>query len=66
VGGRIERIGAAIGAPDNASVIDAAGRALMPRMIADQVHLREPGVIHKGDLATESRAAMFRGCTCRS
>ena len=56
--GRIERIGAATSAPDKASVIDAAGRALMPGMIADQVHFREPGVMRKGDLATESRAAI--------
>ncbi|MEM9304425.1 MAG: dihydroorotase [Pseudomonadota bacterium] len=60
--GRIERLGGAIDA-EAAKVIDAAGRLLMPGMIDDQVHFREPGLTHKGDLATESRAAIAGGIT---
>lgn len=61
-GGRIAQIGAEIIEP-GAEVIDAAGQVLMPGMIDDQVHFREPGVTHKGDLATESHAAIAGGIT---
>jgi dihydroorotase len=44
-------------------VYDAAGRMLLPGMIDDQVHFREPGITHKGDLATESSAAVAGGIT---
>jgi len=60
--GRIARIGGQISAP-GAEVIDAAGRLLMPGMIDDQVHFREPGLTHKGDIASESRAAVAGGIT---
>jgi dihydroorotase len=46
-----------------ASVIDAAGQYLMPGVIDDQVHFREPGLTHKGEIATESRAAVAGGVT---
>ena len=49
-GDRIEQIGSGISAPPNAQIIDAAGKYLMPGMIDDQVHFREPGMTHKGDL----------------
>ena len=62
VGGRIEQIGTRISAPD-AKVIDAAGQVLMPGMIDDQVHFREPGVTYKADMATESHAAIAGGIT---
>ena len=62
-GERIERIDAAIAAPDGAEVIDAAGKLLLPGMIDDQVHFREPGLTHKGDLASESAAAVAGGIT---
>ncbi len=62
VDGRIEQIGAGISAPD-AKVIDAAGQVLMPGMIDDQVHFREPGVTYKADMATESHAAIAGGIT---
>jgi dihydroorotase len=62
-GDRIEQVSAAIGAPDGCSVIDADGKYLMPGMIDDQVHFREPGMTHKGDLATESAAAAAGGIT---
>lgn len=44
-------------------VIDAEGLHLMPGMIDDQVHFREPGLVAKGDIATESRAAIAGGIT---
>ena len=62
-GERIEQIGNSIPADDAAVVIDAAGKYLMPGMIDDQVHFREPGLTHKGDLATESAAAAAGGIT---
>ena len=48
---------------EGADVIDARGKYLMPGMIDDQVHFREPGLTHKGDLFTESRAAVAGGIT---
>ena len=63
VGERIEQVAAQISAPDGAEVIDAAGCYLMPGMIDDQVHFREPGLTNKGDLATESAAAAAGGIT---
>ena len=43
--------------------IDATGLLLLPGVIDDQVHFREPGLTHKGDLFTESRAAVAGGVT---
>ncbi len=61
--GRIEQIGSNLSAKPAEVVIDAAGKVLMPGMIDDQVHFREPGATHKGDLCTESRAAVAGGIT---
>ena len=44
-------------------VIDAQGNYLIPGVIDDQVHFREPGLTHKGDIYTESRAAVAGGVT---
>lgn len=44
-------------------IIDAKNLYLLPGMIDDQVHFREPGLIHKGDIASESRAAVAGGIT---
>ena len=60
-GGRIAGVGAR--GPDGAAVFDAAGAWLLPGMIDDQVHFREPGFEHKGTIATESRAAVAGGVT---
>ncbi len=60
--GRIAQIGRDLSA-GQAQVIDAAGLYLLPGMIDDQVHFREPGVTYKADLATESRAALAGGIT---
>jgi len=62
-GERIEKIAADISAPEAAQVVDAQGAILMPGMIDDQVHFREPGLTHKGDLATESAATAAGGIT---
>ncbi len=47
----------------NCKVIDAEGSYLIPGAIDDQVHFREPGLTHKGDIASESRAAIAGGIT---
>ena len=44
-------------------VIDATGKWLMPGVIDDQVHFRDPGLTHKGDIESESRAAVAGGVT---
>ena len=44
-------------------VIDAAGKYLLPGVIDDQVHFREPGLTWKGDIETESRSAIAGGTT---
>ena len=61
--GRIAEIGRDLGARPDEQVFDARGRTLLPGMIDDQVHFREPGLTHKGDLGTESRAAVAGGIT---
>lgn len=49
--------------PSNTRVIDASGKYLLPGLIDDQVHFREPGLTHKADIASESRAAIAGGIT---
>ncbi|MCK0130366.1 dihydroorotase [Flavobacteriaceae bacterium F08102] len=44
-------------------IIDATGKYLLPGIIDDQVHFREPGLTHKATIATESRAAIAGGIT---
>ena len=61
--GRIEKIADSIEAPAGADLVDANGRYLLPGMIDDQVHFREPGLTHKGNFYTESRAAIAGGVT---
>ena len=61
-GERIEQVNSDIAAKD-ADVLDAEGKLLLPGMIDDQVHFREPGLTNKGDLATESAAAVAGGIT---
>ena len=46
-----------------AEVIDVKGSFVLPGIIDDQVHFREPGLTHKGTIATESRAALAGGIT---
>jgi dihydroorotase len=49
---------------EHLNIVDARGLYLIPGVIDDQVHFREPGLIHKGDIETESRAAAAGGVTC--
>lgn len=49
--------------PEADKIIDASGLWLIPGVIDDQVHFREPGLIHKGDIYNESRAAAAGGVT---
>ncbi len=49
--------------PESTEILDANGLWLFPGIIDDQVHFREPGLTHKGDLYTESRAAAAGGVT---
>jgi len=62
-GERIERIAPNISVDNKVCAIDADGRYLMPGMIDDQVHCREPGLTYKADLVTESCAAIAGGIT---
>ncbi|WP_413692169.1 dihydroorotase [Psychromonas sp. KJ10-2] len=60
---RIQRIANNIVAQPGDHVIDAEGAYLLPGMIDDQVHFREPGLTNKGTIASESRAAVAGGIT---
>lgn len=59
---RIQRIDKDITDAD-AKVINGEGKYLLPGVIDDQVHFREPGLMHKGNIASESRAALAGGIT---
>ena len=61
--GRIEKIAPFIAAPPRTKVMDAKGKLLLPGVIDDQVHFREPGFPAKGDIASESAAAVAGGTT---
>ena len=50
-------------APINVNIIDANGKYLLPGIIDDQVHFREPGLTHKATIASESKAAVAGGIT---
>lgn len=58
----ISRIDSAISVEAD-RIIDGAGKYLLPGVIDDQVHFREPGLTHKGDIESESRAAIAGGTT---
>ena len=60
--GIISKIGNGINAP-NATEINAEGKYLLPGAIDDQVHFREPGLTHKGEIYTEAKAAVAGGIT---
>ena len=60
--GFIEKIDASIDAISDQE-INAEGLHLLPGCIDDQVHFREPGLTYKGDIASESRAAVAGGIT---
>ncbi|WP_095077333.1 dihydroorotase [Pseudomonas sp. Irchel s3h17] len=61
--GLIAQIASSIEPRAGERVIDATGMWLLPGMIDDQVHFREPGLTHKADIASESRACAAGGIT---
>ena len=61
--GKISHLGKAIQADEHTTVIEAAGKHLLPGLIDDQVHFREPGLTHKACVRSESRAAVAGGIT---
>lgn len=61
-GERIVKIGGILDEPE-AKIINCAGKWVIPGIIDDQVHFREPGLTHKADIASESKAAAFGGVT---
>jgi len=62
-GQHIDRIDSEIKASHGDQIVEACGLHLLPGMIDDQVHFREPGLSHKGTIASESRAAVAGGIT---
>lgn len=61
--GRIEKVGSGLLGQVADKVIDAKGNYLIPGLIDDQVHFREPGVTYKAEVYTESKAAVAGGIT---
>ena len=62
-GSIISKIDTEINVLSSLNIINAEGLTLIPGMIDDQVHFREPGLTHKGDIFSESRAAIAGGVT---
>jgi len=61
--GRIEKLGNGLKLQANATEIDGEGKYLLPGVIDDQVHFREPGLTHKANIYTEAKAAVAGGVT---
>lgn len=61
--GKIRSVQPVIAADENMRVIEAEGLHLLPGAIDDQVHFREPGLTHKGEIYTEAKAAVAGGVT---
>ena len=59
----IKKIGINIKLDNDVQIIDGKGHLAIPGMIDDQVHFREPGLTHKGDIRSESKAAIAGGVT---
>ncbi|MGC6479362.1 MAG: dihydroorotase [Flavobacteriaceae bacterium] len=62
-GEKITQIATTIPMDEDMSVLDATGLHLIPGLIDDQVHFREPGLTHKADIESESKAAVAGGIT---
>jgi len=62
-GGRIEKIAKDLSSMKVSNVLDVKGKHVMPGMIDDQVHFREPGLTYKGSIKSESRATVAGGIT---
>lgn len=61
--GIIEKIGPSLQVEGNCNEVDVTGKLILPGCIDDQVHFREPGLTHKANIRTESRAAVAGGIT---
>lgn len=61
--GLIKKIGFSSTVPSEVRLIDGSGKFLLPGIIDGQVHFREPGLTHKGDMYTESKAGLAGGVT---
>ncbi|MGC4235549.1 MAG: dihydroorotase [Niabella sp.] len=61
--GRIEKIDTGISTIENVTEINGEGKFLLPGVIDDQVHFREPGLTHKANIYTEAKAAVAGGVT---
>jgi dihydroorotase len=61
--GRIEQLAGQINTKETVIELDGEGLHLLPGVIDDQVHFREPGLTHKGSIYTEARAAVAGGIT---
>ena len=61
--GRIEKMGTGLEAPFAATEINGEGKHLLPGVIDEQVHFREPGLTHKATIYTEAKAAVAGGVT---
>ncbi len=59
----ISQISPSISTPKDCKIIDASGKILIPGLIDDQVHFREPGLTHKATISSESKAAVAGGIT---
>ena len=60
--GRIDAVAPALSA-EGARTVEVGGRLVLPGLVDDQVHFRQPGLTHKADIASESRAAAAGGIT---
>ena len=61
--GRIEKIAQNINCPEGTMEINGENQFLLPGVIDDQVHFREPGLTHKANIYTEAKAAVAGGVT---
>lgn len=62
-GDQIHQIGSGLTPLEGEEIIEAKGKYLLPGLIDDQVHFREPGLTHKANIYSESRAAVAGGIT---
>ena len=59
----IKKISKSISAENNFNIIEGGGKYLIPGVIDDQVHFREPGLTHKANIKSESKSALAGGVT---
>ena len=59
----IKKISKSISAENNFNIVEGGGKYLIPGVIDDQVHFREPGLTHKANIKSESKSALAGGVT---